>query len=128
MADPQPGDKLTPAQHRAISELLLQPGVRKAAEVANVKERTLYAWLKNDDFQAAYREARREATQQAIARLQSASSAAVSVLCQLMANGTPSVKLGAARTILEMAIETLKIEDLAARVAALEGKDVASVS
>lgn len=122
MADVVADDDLTPAQHRAVSALLEQPSVRKAAEVAGVKERTLYHWLKNGEFAAAYRTARREATQQAIARLQQVSGAAVAVLCQLMTSSTPAVRLGAARTVLEFAVKAVEIEDLTARLEALEQK------
>jgi hypothetical protein len=120
MADSEANDTLTPAQHRAVSALLSETSVRKAAEAAGVKERTLYNWLKTSAFADEYRAARREATQQAIARLQQMSGSAVIVLCQLMAHSTPAVKLGAARTVLEFAIKAVELEDMQARLAALE--------
>ena len=46
---------------------------------------TLLRWQKQPEFQTAYREARRAAFGQSIARLQQASSAAVSVLIKVMA-------------------------------------------
>ena len=39
-----------------------------------------------------------------------------------MASSPPAVKLGAARTVLEMAIKAVELEDLEARLAALEAK------
>lgn len=120
MADNQTIDALTSRQHKAISELLHQPTIRQAAEVSGIPEKTIYNWLKNGEFAEAYRDARRAAVQQATARLQYASSSAVIVLCQLMAHSTPAVKLGAARTVLEFAIKAVELEDLAARLAALE--------
>lgn len=120
MADPQLDDKLTVRQHKALSALLTEPSVGKAAAAASVPERTLRTWLKTPAFADEYRSARREATQQAIARLQQVSGSAVIVLCQLMAHSTPAVKLGAARTVLEFAIKAVELEDLAARLAALE--------
>ena len=122
MADNQTADKLTAKHHKAISALLSEPSVRKAAESAGVPERTLYTWLKDSAFDAAYRAACRDAVQQATARLQFASSAAVSVLCQLMARDTihASIRLNAAKTILELAIKAIEIDDLAARLEALE--------
>lgn len=120
MADARPDDKLTPSQYRALAELLVQPSIRKAAEASGVKERTLYTWLKQPDFAEAYRLARREATQQAIARLQQISGHAVMVLYSLMTSSTAAVKLGAVRTVLEFAIKAVEIEDLAARLEALE--------
>jgi hypothetical protein len=124
MTDSHADDKLTPAQHKAVSALLTEPSVRKAAEAAGVQERRLYRWLKEPDFAEAYRTARREATQQAIARLQQASGAAVSILLTLMARDTspPAIRLAAARTVLEMAVKSVELEDLAARLEALEQK------
>jgi hypothetical protein len=122
MADNQANDKLSAKQHRAISGLLSEPSIRQAAKVADVPEKTLYNWLKRSDFATAYRTARRDSVQQATARLQYASSAAVSVLCQLMVKETvhASIRLSAAKTILELSIKTLEIDDLAARLEALE--------
>jgi hypothetical protein len=122
MADNSTSDKFNAKQHRAISGLLSEPSIRQAAKVADVPEKTLFNWLKNADFDAAYRAARRESVQQATARLQYASSAAVSILCQLMVKETvhASIRLSAAKTILELSIKTLEIDDLAARLEALE--------
>jgi hypothetical protein len=122
MADPRPDDNLTVRQHKALSALMSEPSVSKAAIAAEVPERTLRAWLKRPEFAEAYRAARREATQHAVARLQQASGAAVGVLISLMASSTPATKLGAARTILEFAIRAVELEDLEQRLAALEAQ------
>jgi hypothetical protein len=50
------------------------------ARVASIGTQTLYRWMKEPEFQAAYLEARRAAVAQSNARLQQASSAAVSTL------------------------------------------------
>lgn len=113
-------DKLSAKQHKAISALMSTVTLAKAAESAGVGERTLYTWLEEPAFDAAYRAARREAVQIATARLQQASGAAVAVLCQLMVNGTQSIKLSAAKTVLELAIKSVELEDIAARLEALE--------
>jgi hypothetical protein len=122
MADNQTGDKLSAKHHKAISALLSEPSIRKAAEQSGIPERTMYAWLKDSAFDAAYRAARRDSVQQATARLQFVCSAAVSVLCQLMMKETvhASIRLSAAKTILELSIKAIEIDDLAARLEALE--------
>jgi hypothetical protein len=122
MADETTTDNLTPAQYRAVSSLLTEGSIRKAAEAAGVKERTLYHWLKQPMFADEYRDARREAVKQATARLQQASSAAVTVLCQLMVRDTvnPAVRRAAARDILDLAFRAIELEDLEARLIALE--------
>jgi hypothetical protein len=122
MADSTTLEKLTAKQHNAIGALLTQPNVRSAAEAAGVPERTLFAWLRQPAFAEEYRLARRESTNQAVARLQSASSAAVSVLLKVLANETtkPTVRVSAARCVLELAIKAVELDDLAARLEALE--------
>jgi hypothetical protein len=121
MADISTNETLTPAQYKAVSALLSEPSVRKAAEVAGVKERTVYHWLKVPAFADEYRSARREATLQAIARIQQYSGHAAATLVQLMAVGNPAaIRLAAASKILDLAIKSVELDDLAARLAALE--------
>lgn len=114
--------KLTPKQDKAIAALLAQPTIKQAAEHAGVGERTLHTWLDEPLFDAVYRAARRKAVQQATARLQQVSSAAVTVLLQLMASKEtpPAVRLAAASKVLELSIKGIELEDLAARLAVLE--------
>ncbi len=120
MTDEQTTDTLTPAQHKAISALLTEGSIRQAAEAALVKERTLYRWLQMPAFADEYRVARREATRQAVAKLQQVSGKAADRLEHLLIHGTPAVQLGAARTILEFAVKAVELEDLEARLNALE--------
>jgi hypothetical protein len=74
------------------------------------------------EFQAAYREARRAAFSQSIARLQQATSAAVSTLLKVMVDpGTPaSTKVRAADSVMSHAAKAIEIEDIEARVSELE--------
>ncbi len=114
--------ELTPKQDATIAALLSQPTIEGAAALAGVSERAIYKWLKDAAFQDAYRIARREATQHAIARLQYLSAAAVAVLGQLMySDKTPAgIRVGAARSILELALRGVELEDVLVRLAALE--------
>ena|SRR3712207_1012470 len=113
---------LTPKQEKAVACLLATATITDAAQRAGVGETTLYRWLKEPDFAAAYRDARREAVGQAIARLQHLSAAAAFVLATTMAErSTPAiVKVQAASKILDLAIRTVELEDLEERIAALE--------
>jgi hypothetical protein len=121
MADISTTEALTSAQHKAIGALLNEPSIRKATESAGMKERTLYHWLKSPDFADEYRAARREATSQAIARIQQFSAHAAGTLVQLMAPGNRAVvRLTAASKVLDLAIKSVEIDDLAARLEALE--------
>ena len=115
-------DILTPQQQKACLALLTEPTIAAAASKAGVGERSLYRWLDRDDFAAAYREARRKALGQAVARLQQLSSGAVAVLAQVAADkqAPASSRVAAASKILEVAIKAVELEDLEARIAALE--------
>jgi hypothetical protein len=70
------GSTLGRKQEDAIAALLTQRNVEEAARAAGIGVRTLLRWLKLPEFQSAYRQARRDAFGQAIARLQQGTSAA----------------------------------------------------
>jgi hypothetical protein len=74
------------------------------------------------EFQTANRDARRAAFSQSIARLQQASSAAATTLMKLMLdpNSPASTRVRAADSVLGHAAKAIEIEDIEARVAALE--------
>ena len=57
---------------------------RKKEEAIAITASTLLRWMQIPKFQTAYREARRAAFGQSIARLQQASTAAVSTLLKIM--------------------------------------------
>jgi hypothetical protein len=78
------------------------------------------------EFQNAYREARRQAFGQAVARLQQASSAAVSTLLKIMVdmNVPASSRVRAADCVLEHTAKAIELEDLDARVSELERASV----
>ncbi len=109
-------------QEEAIAALLTHRSVEEAAKAAGIGTRTLLRWLQNPEFQTAYREARRAAFGQSIARLQQASTAAVSTLMKIMvdSNAPASVRVRAADSVLDHAKHAIEIEDVEVRVRALE--------
>ena len=114
--------KLSRKQEEAILALLTQRNVEDAARVAKVAPRTLYRWMKDREFDAAYRDAKRAAFSQSIARMHQMSSAAVSTLGKIMVDpNTPaSTRVRAADTILNHTSKAIETEDIVARLAALE--------
>jgi hypothetical protein len=117
------GDKLSRKQEQGISALLLYPTLLDAATAIGVDERTLRRWLREDTtFQAGYREARRAVVQQAIVQVQRATGEAVETLRAVMqdSEAPASAKVSAAKTILETAVKAVELEDLEARIVALE--------
>ena len=109
-------------QEEAIAALLTQRNVEEAARAAGIGTRTLLRWMQVPEFQKAYREARRAAFGQAIARLQQGTSAAATTLLKLLIDpNTPaSVRVRAADSIFHHAAKAIEIEDIEERVSELE--------
>jgi len=109
-------------QEEAIVALLSQRNVEEAARAVNRPPRTLYRWLSEPEFKAAYLEARRAAFSQSVARLQQMSAAAVSTLGKIMVDphAPAASRVRAAHSVLDHAAKAIELEDLEARLAALE--------
>ena len=75
--------KLGRKKEEAIVTLLSSRSVEDAGRACNTPARTLYRWMGEADFDAAYRAARRRAFGQATARLQQSTGVAVSVLVKV---------------------------------------------
>ena len=114
--------KLGRKKEEAVLALLTQRNVEEAARAVGVTARTLYRWLQQPDFLAAYREAKRSAFSQAVARVQTMTTAAVSTLGKVMVDpAAPAAsRVRAASSVLDFAAKAIEIEDLEARLAALE--------
>jgi transposase-like protein len=124
------GSKFGRKKEEAIAALLTQRNVEDAARSIGVAPKTLLRWMKQPEFEPAYRAARRDAFKQSIARLQQATSAAVTTLLKVMVDpGTPaSTKVRAADSVLDHAAQAIEIEDIEARLTELERAAEASGS
>jgi hypothetical protein len=111
---------LSHKQELALAALLSEATVAAAAEKASVAEVTLYRWPKLPEFLAAYRAARREVVEKAVAQLQQSSWAASTTLIRLLGSGSESIRLRAAQTILDQANKAVEMLDFEERLAALE--------
>jgi hypothetical protein len=116
------GTKFSRKMEAAVAALLTQKNQEEAARAAGISVATLLRWQKVPEFQKAYREARRDAHNQSIARLQHATSAAVSTLLKVMVdpNTPPSTKVRAADSVLDHSAKAIELEDIDARLVALE--------
>ena len=78
--------------------------------------------MKGGDFLTAYRAARREAVSQAVGHLQGACNVAVVALTDIAQDVScpGSARVSAAKSILELALKGVELEDLAVRVEELE--------
>ena len=116
------GSKFGRKKEEAIAALLSQRNLEEAARSIGVAPNTLLKWQKLPEFDTAYREARKAAYRQAVARLQQGTSAAATTLLKTLIDpaAPASVKVRAAEAIFNHAAKAIEIEDIDARVAALE--------
>jgi hypothetical protein len=124
------GEKFDRKMEAAIVALLAEPTIAAAAKAAGVSYTSLWRWLQEPEFQTEYRKAKRDAFGQATAQLQQAASAAVKCLKEIIEDtkAPSSSRVMAARTVLEMGLKGIELEDLEARLAVIErtvnsGKD-----
>ncbi|MFJ5625578.1 phBC6A51 family helix-turn-helix protein [Peribacillus loiseleuriae] len=110
--------KLKLKQEKVIMALLTEPTHSQAAKKAGVGETTLYRWLDDEEFNKAFKDARRKAFSQSISHLQQATASAVETLKDVMENeeSPASSRVSAAKTVLEMAFKAYEMEDLVAQI------------
>ena len=116
------GSKFGRKKEEAIAALLVHRNVEEAARAAGIAATTLLRWLKLPEFDQAYREARRDAFSQSVARLQQASGVAVTTLLKVMVDPKtpPATKVRAADSVLGHSAKAIELEDIEVRVAELE--------
>jgi hypothetical protein len=116
------GTKFARKKEQAIAALLTQRTTEDAARSAGVGPATLLRWMKEPEFETEYRNARRSAFGQSIARLQHASGAAVSTLLKLMLdqNVPASTRARCADSVLSHTAKAIELEDIEARLSDLE--------
>lgn len=110
---------LTAKQWRAITALIATPTVQAAAAAANVTERTLYRWQQSAAFRSAFRVEARRVHGESTSGLLAASRDAVDTLRAALTSESPSVRIRAARSILELASKAAE-DDTAERIDRLE--------
>jgi hypothetical protein len=116
------GAKFGRKKEQAVLALLSHRTLEEAARAIGIVPNTLLRWMKEPEFDAAYREARRAAFGQAVARLQQASGAAVSTLLKLMldANVPASTRARCADSVLGHTTKAIELDDIEARLTELE--------
>ncbi len=116
-------ENLTAKQERFLAALLVAPTVAEAAKVAGVADSTARHWLTQPHIRRAWLDRRREVVDQAMTGIQLATRAALATLLDCLKPKYPAgVRVRAATAILETAIRTVEIGDLAARIEELEGR------
>jgi hypothetical protein len=120
--EPEDCGSLPPKQELALRAVISHPTLKDAAHAAGVSETTLWRYMQDAAFSKRLREARREAVNHAIIRLQRASSDAVTVLGDIMLNESApaSARITAARAVLDYSMRTVEMDELRARIEELE--------
>jgi transposase-like protein len=116
------GTKFGRKKEEAIAALLSERTIEEAARACGMSPKTLLRWLKVPEFKAAYLEARGQALGQSNARLQQATSAAVTTLLKLMVSpeAPPATRVRAAQCVVELAQKGFELDNLELRPARLE--------
>src|SRR5712692_9981108 len=116
------GAKFGRKKEEAIAALLTQRNLDEAAKAIGVAPNTLLKWMKEPEFDRAYRGARRAAFSQSIARLQQGATAAATTLLKTMLDpNTPaSTRVRAAECVMNHAMKAIELEDIESRLSDLE--------
>ncbi len=98
--------ELTARQEQAIQALLTGASVEAAAKSTHIGRTTLYRWLNNATFRAAYHTARERSQAWTVARLQNLTAKAIQVLERILDDAeVPALaKVEAARAVLGFAL------------------------
>lgn len=117
----EPG-ALTPKQEKALAALLTETTVIEAAKAAGISRATLFRWLSEEQFQAAYKEARGRLLESTLTALQSAGPAAVVTLLRVMEHATsnPGAQVSAAKAILDTGLKARDMLETEERLTAIE--------
>jgi hypothetical protein len=112
-------------REKAVSALLSEKTIERAAKKCNVTRQTMHRWLKDAEFRAAYMEAKAEMLRTATRSLTRNSAKAAETLAKIfMGKPKPnqSANVSAATATLRLALDAFALEDLEERLRRLEGQ------
>jgi hypothetical protein len=117
-AEAEGAGALSAKQELALQAVISHPTLKDAAGAAGVSEATLWRYRQDPEFSRRLREARREAVDHTVLRLQRVSPDAVTVLHDLMMkeDAPAAVRITAARTVLDYSIRAVEIDELRRQV------------
>lgn len=118
------GLTLTPNKEKALVALLTQPTKAAAAAAAGIAERTLRSYLSDSEFQERYKQAFGELVTDATRQAQQSLSPALSTLREIVEDNEQgaTVRIQAARSLLEYGLRLTEITDILRDLEAAEGK------
>lgn len=113
---------MTPKKEKALAALLTHATKQEAAAAVNITPRTLQLYLKDPEFQKAYKAAFSNLLTDATRQAQQAISPALYVLKEIMMdkNTAPPARTQAAKNLLDFSLRLTEIGDILERLSALE--------
>lgn len=115
-------DKLPGRQEQALAALLSNPTVRDAAKAARLSEATIYRYMRERLFAERLRDARRGLVEQLTTRLQAKADASAKVLSDIAEDDSKpaSVRVAAAKAVIDYTLKAFELGDLNERLKVLE--------
>ena len=111
------------ADSALLTALATGATVEQASRMTGVSEATVRRRLKDQDFQRRLAELKRDAVNSAMTALGAVALRAVTALTELLGGGTPpTVRLGAARAILELGARLREERDIEGRLQQVEAE------
>lgn len=116
------GEKLSKKKELAIAAILECKTLKEAAKKVGVSDPTLWRWMQIPKFQAALKEAKKQCVEGAVSKLSQICDEAVKNLRDIMNNPEvpASARVSAAKCVLDSGLKGVELDDLEARLAALE--------
>ena len=106
----------------AVAGLAAGWSIRDAAKAGGLSEKTLQRRLRDPGFRLIVARARGELLAAAVGQLSAAAGDAARALRELLGSDNESVRLSAARSVLDMSVKLTTAVELEERVRALEGE------
>jgi dsDNA-specific endonuclease/ATPase MutS2 len=113
---------LTGRKKKALEALLVCKTRQEAAAMAGIDRKTLWAYMRDEEFKTAYNERFTELLQEATQQARQYISPALETLDEIRRNAEASdtARISASRSLLEYALELGRQTDFAARLEELE--------
>jgi hypothetical protein len=113
---------LTLRQQKGLACLIAEPSLEAAAKRSHISRQTLYEWLREPDFKAAYEQMQQEIFAEGINTLKASLQEGVQALREEMKNkdATPANRIAAATKLIELSLKAREHFELHERMEQLE--------
>ena len=104
-----------------IAALLSNKSIEEASKKAGISTISGRRWLRDAQFVEQFRRTRQEVMKHVVARVQRASAEALDTLCHVQMKGdSDSVRVTAAKAVLDLAFKVHELEEIEQRIEKLE--------